>query len=102
MQDSILGPWRDVSIVILIIPMIVMVLIPGVLFYYAIRGVRWVKHFIRVPLLTVRLWAMRLERGTERASRATVTLPIAVEALKTRAWRTASGLAEYLGTERSA
>lgn len=100
MQDSILGPWRDVSIIILIIPMMVMVLIPGALFYFAIRGVRWVKRYIRVPLLTARLWAMRVESGAERASRATVALPIAVESLNTRARRTARGLAEFLGIER--
>ena len=97
MQDSILGPWRDASIIILIIPMMVMVLIPGALFYFSIRGVRWVKRSIRVPLLTARLWAMRVENGTQRASRAAVALPIAVEALNARARRTARGLAEFLG-----
>lgn len=100
MQDSILGPWRDASIIILIIPMMLMVLIPGALFFYAIRGIRWLKRFIRVPLLTARLWAMRVESGAEHASRATVALPIAVESLSARARRTARGMAELLGLEQ--
>ena len=75
-------------------------MIPGALFYFAIRGVRWVKRFIRVPLLTARLWAMRVQSAAERASRATVALPIAVEALNARALRTARTLAEFIGIER--
>jgi len=99
MQDSILGPWRDLSIIILIIPMIVFTLIPGAIYYFLIRGVRWVKRNIRTPLLTARVWALRVQHGTDRASRAAVALPIAIEGLDARVRTTARGIAEFLGIE---
>lgn len=99
MQDSILGPWRDVSLVILIIPVMIFVLVPGAIFYFSIRGVRWVKRTIRTPLLTARVWALRIQHGTDRASRATVALPIAVEGFDARVRATARGIAEFLGIE---
>ena len=97
MQDSILGPWRDVSLIILIIPMMIFVLVPGAIFYFSIRGVRWVKRRIRTPLLTARVWALRIQHGADRASRAAVALPIAIEGLDTRLRTTARGMAEFLG-----
>ena len=97
MQDSILGPWRDIAIILLVIEMAVMVLISGVAFYFAIRGVRAVKRRIYNPLLTARLWALRIQSGTERASRASVRLPIAIDAAEARVLKTARGLAEWLG-----
>lgn len=99
MQDSILGPWRDVSIIILIIPMMIYVLVPGAIFYFLIRGVRWVKSRIRTPLLTVRVWALRIQHGADRASRAAVALPIAIDAFDARLRTTARGIAEFIGIE---
>ncbi len=99
MQDSFLGPWRDISIIMLILPAMVFVLIPGVIYYFSIRGVRWVKRSIRAPLLTAHVWALRVQHGAQRASRAAVALPIAVEALDARIRVTARGLAEFFGTE---
>ena len=99
MQDSILGPWRDLSIIILIIPMMFFVLIPGAIFYFSVRGMRWVNRSIRTPLLTARVWALRIQHGTDRASRAAVALPIAVEGFDARLRTTARGIAEFLGVE---
>ncbi len=99
MQGSILGPWRDISIIILIIPMMVMVLIPGAMFYFSIRGIRWVKRSVRLPLLTARVWALRIQNGTQRASHAAVALPIATEALEARVRATAHGIAEFFGVK---
>jgi hypothetical protein len=97
MQDSILGPWRDAALIILIIPALVTTLIPGVIFYFAIRGMRWVNRHIKVPLLTARVWALRIQLGTERDSRQAVELPIAVETLDARMRATVRGLADFLG-----
>ena len=99
MEDSILGSWRDVAIVILVVEMAVMVLVPGVIFYFAIRGMRWVNRNIRAPLLTARVWALRVQLGADRASRATVALPIATEALDMRVRATVRGLAEFFGLQ---
>ncbi len=96
MQDSVLGPWRDVAIVLLVIEMAVMVAIPGVVFYFAIRGVRAVKRRIVMPLLTARLWALRVQNATLRASQATIALPIAAQAAQARIRATARGVAEWL------
>jgi len=97
MQDSILGPWRDLSLIILIIPMLILVLVPGVIYYFLIRGVLWVKRNIRMPLLTARVWALRIQHGADRASRATVALPIAIEGFDARVRATARGIAEFFG-----
>jgi hypothetical protein len=99
MQDSILAPWRDLSIIILIIPTMILALVPGAIFYFAIRGARWLKRSIRNPLLSARLWALRIQHGTDRASRATVALPIAVEGFDARLRATARGIGEFLGIE---
>ncbi len=97
MQDSVLGPWRDLAIVLLAIEMAVMVAIPGVVFYFAIRGVRAIKRRIVTPLLIARLWAMRIQNGALRASRTVIALPLAVQAAEARVRVTARGLAEWLG-----
>ena len=99
MQDSILGPWRDVAILILVVEMAVMVLVPGVIFYFAIRGMRWVNRNVRTVLLTARIWVLRIQQGTDRASRAAATLPIAAEAINARVHATAHNLAEFLGPQ---
>lgn len=99
MHDSILGPWRDLSIIILIIPILIFVLVPGAIFYFSIRGVRWVKRSIRIPFLTARVWALRIQQGTDRASRAAVALPIAIEGFDARVRTTVRGIAEFFGIE---
>lgn len=99
MQDSILGVWRDLSIIILILPMMIFVLVPGAIFYFSIRGLRWVKRSIRTPLLITRVWALRIQHGTDRASRAAVALPIAIEGAEVRVRTTARGIAEFLGID---
>lgn len=97
MQDSVLGPWRDVAIVLLVIEMAVMVAIPGVVFYFAIRGVRAVKRRIYTPLLIARLWALRVQSGTMRVSQAVIALPIAMESAQARVRATVFVFAEWLG-----
>ncbi len=97
MQDSVLGPWRDVAIIVLVIEMAVMVVVPGVVFYFAIRGVRAVKRRIYAPLLTARLWALRVQNGVLRASHAAIALPIAVEAAEARVRTTARAVADWIG-----
>ena len=99
MHDSILGPWRDVSLIILIIPAVIFTLIPGAIYFFAIKGVRWVNRSIRQPLLTARVWTLRAQYETQRAARVVAEVPIAAESFGTRAKTTVRGLAEFFGVE---
>ncbi len=96
MQDSVLGPWRDAAVVLLAIELAVMVALPGVAFYFAIRGVRAVKRRIYGPLLIARLWALRIQNGTYRASQAAIALPVAIESAQERMRATARGVVKRL------
>jgi hypothetical protein len=94
MQDSILGSWRDAAIILLVLETAVLVVIPGVVLFFAVRGMRWVNRKIRTPLLTARVWALRVQLGTEHASRAAVRLPIALKAVDARTRGTVRSLVD--------
>jgi hypothetical protein len=97
MADSALTPWRDIAIVLLAIEMAVMVAVPGVIFYFAIRGIRMIKRRLVMPMLLTRLWVVRVENATMRVSHAMVAMPITIDAAEARIKTTLHGLAEWLG-----
>ncbi|MBI3914516.1 MAG: hypothetical protein HY327_10090, partial [Chloroflexi bacterium] len=63
MDDSILSPWRDLAIVILAIQAALLVAVPGIAFYFALRGVRALRARMITPLKRVQLGALRVQRG---------------------------------------
>jgi hypothetical protein len=96
MEPSSLAPWRDLSIVWLSILAMILMLIPGAVFFFAIRGMRAVNRWLRLPLLIAQLWALRIEQGTRRASEVIVEVPIAVHSRSAQARVTARGVVDFL------
>ena len=76
METGALTPWRDLAIVLLGIEAFVVVLVPGVAFFFAVKGLRAVKLKIRRPLSLAQLWAVRIQHGTTRVTDAVAGVPI--------------------------
>ena len=96
MESSILAPWRDLAIILLGIELVVIVAVPGIVFYFSLKGVRALKRRIRPPLLTAQVWALRVEQGTNRVADAVAGVPIGVASTTTRWTVTARGVVGYL------
>ncbi len=84
MDPSPLEIFRDLAIALLVLEISVFVLAIGAALYFAVRGVRFVKRWVRLPLLHAQLWALRMQHGVVRASSAIVQVPIAAESAGTR------------------
>jgi len=96
MDSSILAPWRDLSIIWLVLLTMLFVAVPGVAFFLAVRGVRYVNRWLRLPLSNGRVWALRIEHGTKRASDAIVEVPIRIYSRSEQASVTIRGVIDYL------
>lgn len=96
MEPSSLAPWRDLSLVWLSILAMLALLVPGVALFHAIRGLRAVRRWLRLPLLYAQLWALRIEQGTRRASETIVEVPIRVHSRSAQARVTLRGVVDYL------
>ncbi len=96
MNTSILAPWRDVAIVLLVIEAFVIALAPGIVFFFILKGVRAVKRWLRLPLLNAQMWAQRIQHGTTRAANAVANVPISIASDATRASVTTRGIIDYL------
>lgn len=96
MDSSILAPWRDLSIIWLVLLTMIFVAVPGVAFFFALRGVRYVNRWVRLPLLYAQLWALRIESGTKRGSEAIVEVPIRLYSRSAQARVTVRGVIDYL------
>jgi hypothetical protein len=96
MDTSILAPWRDLSIVWLAILAGIILAVPGVALFYAVRGMRALNRWLRLPLLNAQLWALRIQQGTQRASDAVVEIPIRLHSRSAQARVTLRGVIDYL------
>lgn len=96
MDSSILAPWRDLSIIWLALLTMILVAVPGVAFFFAVRGVRYVNRWLRLPLLNAQLWALRIEYGTKRASDTICQVPIQLHSKSAQARVTVRGVIDYL------
>ncbi len=96
MDESIYASWRDIAIVILVLEAALLVAVPGIVFVYALRGVRALKARLRLPLLNAQLFAVRVQHSTLRASEAAIALPLALASAQARARVTMRGLGDFL------
>ncbi len=87
---------RDLSIVLLALETAVFVLAIGAALYYAVRGVRVVKRWVRLPLLNAQVWTLRIQRGTQRTTNAMIELPIAAHSASARVRATVRALGDGL------
>jgi hypothetical protein len=62
-----LSGWRDAAIVLLALEAFIGVLVVGVVYFYAVRGVVWLKQ--RIPTVTrpAAMYLQQAERATRRA-----------------------------------
>ncbi len=96
MDTSILAPLSDLSIMWLVLLTMILLLAPGAAFFFALRGVRYVNRWLRVPLLEAQLWALRIESGTARASNAICGVPIKLYSTSARVRVTVRGVINYM------
>ena len=96
MDSSILAPWRDLSIMWLVLLTMIILLAPGAALFFALRGVRYMNRWLRVPLLNAQLWALRIQTGTQRASNTICEVPIRLYSTSAQARVTVRGVIDYL------
>ena len=96
MDSSILAPWRDLSVIWLVLLTMLILAAPGVALFFALRGVRYVNRWLRLPLMNAQLWALRIQAGTQRASNAICEVPIRLSSTGAQARVTVRGVIDYL------
>ena len=96
MDDTVLAPWRDLSIVWFVLWTMILVAAPGVVVFFALKYLRKFKRWLKMPLLTAQVWALRIQQGTERTSDRIVAVPIALHSKAAQANTTVRGVIDYL------
>ncbi len=96
MDPLILAPWRDLAIIWLVLLALIIMAVPGVLLFFAVKGLIALKRLIRKPLLQAQVWARRIQDGTTKATDKVAGVPIGIRAASTRAAVTTRGVFNYL------
>ena len=96
MDTSILASLRDLSLIWFALLGMAFIAAPGVALFFALRGVRYVNRWLRLPLLYAQLWALRIETGTKRTSEVVCEVPIRLHCRTAQARVTLRGVIEYL------
>ncbi|MBI5030756.1 MAG: hypothetical protein HZB51_09530 [Chloroflexi bacterium] len=96
MDPVALAPWRDLSIVWFILWMFIFMLIPGAAFFFALKYLRKFNRWLKLPLLTAHVWALRIEQSTTRVSDRIAAFPIAIHSRAAQANVTVRGVIDYL------
>ena len=92
MNPSSLAPWRDLALILLCLEAFILMLIPGAIFFFAQKYLRQFRKWLRLPLLRVYVYTLRVQNVTLRASNAIVGIPIGVQSLGARMRTTARRL----------
>lgn len=80
----------------LVLLTMLILLVPGAAFFFALRGVRYVNRWLRMPLMQAQLWALRIQTGTTRASNAVSGVPIKLYSTSARVRVTVRGVIDYM------
>ncbi len=96
MDYNVLAPWRDLALIWFVLLTMAVVAVPGAGFYFAVKGVRWVKRKIRNPILQGQMWAARIQRGTTQATDKIAEVPIGIASSSVRVTTTARGIFDFL------
>jgi hypothetical protein len=89
MNPELLAPWRDLALLLLCIEAAVLIAVPGIALFFAQKYLRIVRHWLRLPLLRILVYALRVQNLTLRASNGIVGVPIAMQMLGVRMRATA-------------
>ena len=95
-MDNPLAPWRDLSIVWLVFWTALLLAVPGIALYYAQLYLRRFNRWLRLPLLTAQVWALRIEQSAARASERIANVPIALHSTGARFGVTTRGVVDFL------
>jgi len=96
MDTTALAPWRDLSIVWFVLWTLIVMLIPGAIFFFALKYLRIFKRWLKTPLLTAQIWALRIQNATTRVSNQIAAVPIELNSKAAQAETTARGVIDYL------
>jgi hypothetical protein len=96
MDPNGLAPWRDLSLVWLILWQFIFLLIPGAAFYFAARGMRYLNRWIKPHLKTGQIWALRIQQGTTKTSDRIAGVPISLHSTAMRVNVTTRSVADFL------
>jgi hypothetical protein len=96
MDTTVLAPWRDLSIVWFVLWTMIFFLIPGAIFFFALKYLRIFNRWLKKPLLTAHVWALRIQQGTEHASDRIAAVPINLHSQAAQANATVRGVIDYL------
>jgi hypothetical protein len=89
MNPESLAPWRDLALILLCIEAAVLIAVPGIALFFAQKYLRVFRHWLRLPLLRVLVYALRVQNVTLRASTGIIGVPIAMQMLGVRVRATA-------------
>ncbi len=89
MNPQTLAPWRDLAVILLCIEAIILVAIPGVILFFAQKYLRIFRHWLKLPLLRVQVYTLRVQEVTQRAANRIADVPIALQMLNVRVRATA-------------
>jgi hypothetical protein len=96
MDTSALAPWRDLSIVWFVLWTFIFMLIPGAIFFFALKYLRIFNRWLKTPLLTAQVWALRIQQGTHHASDRIAAIPINLHSRTAQVDTTVRGVIDYL------
>lgn len=96
MDWNVLAPWRDLSLIYLLIFPMVVTLAIAVGMYYVVRGMRYLNRWIKTPLLYAQIWALRIQHSTTRVSNAIAEVPIRLHSNSEQTRVTLRGVIDYL------
>jgi hypothetical protein len=89
MTPQTLALLRDLSLMLLCLEAAVFVAVPGVILFFAQRYLRRFRHWLRLPLLRVQVYALRIQQLTLQVSERVITVPITLQMLNARLRTTA-------------
>jgi hypothetical protein len=95
-MDNPLAPWRDLSVVWLVLLTMIFVAVPGIVFYFAQLYLRRLNRWLRLPLLTAQVWALRIEQGSARVSERIASVPIGLHSASANIRVTTRGVVDFL------
>ncbi len=90
-----LAPWRDVALMLLCLEAFIFMLVPAAIFFFAQKYLRRFRRWLRMPLLRVYVYTLRVQNLTLNASNSIIRVPIGVRAFSARMRATAARLVSH-------
>ncbi|MGB8643795.1 MAG: hypothetical protein WCF84_01035 [Anaerolineae bacterium] len=81
MNNAALVPWRDLSLILLCLESFILMLVPGVLLFFAQKYLRRFRRWLRLPILRVYVYTLRAQNITANATNGIVEVPIRLHML---------------------